>query len=451
MLDRFLFKKIDNSPLVVFRVFFGVLISLECYGAILTGWVKRNLIDPEFTFTFIGFEWLQPLPGAGMYFYFIVMGTLGILIALGYKYRLAILSFTLLWAGVYLMQKTAYNNHYYLLLLISGMMFFLPANKYCSMDARTNPRIKENAMFAYVKWIIVLQLLLVYTYAGLAKMYGDWLDFSVIKILFRSKIDYPLVGGLLQHSLIHKFVGLSGILFDLLIVPALLWKPTRKWAFLASIFFHLFNSIIFQIGIFPYLSLAFTLFFFPPELIRSIFLKKKTPYLIGNPQTPQNKRWIIGLLSLYFLVQLILPLRHYFIQDNVLWTEEGHRLSWRMMLRSRQGITNFRVVNKTTGDIYLVDQDNYLTSAQQGKTASYPDFIWQFAQHLKEEYREKGEEVSVFVDSKVGVNGKPYQLFIDPRTDLANVPWNYFWHNTWIMPSKTMDSPLGIGHGKTHY
>lgn len=451
MLDRFLFTRIDNSPLLVFRMFFGVLISFECYGAILTGWVRRNLIEPKFTFNFIGFEWLQPLPGPGMYIYFLVMGTLGILITLGFKYRFSILAFTLLWAGTYLMQKTAYNNHYYLLLLLSGLMFFLPANKNYSLDARSTPGIREHTMFSYVKWIIVLQLLIVYTYAAIAKMYGDWLDFSIIEILFKAKIDYPLVGALLQDPTVHKFIGLSGILFDLFIVPALLWKRTRKWAFVASIFFHLFNSIIFQIGIFPYLSLAFTLFFFPPEMIRRIFLKGKTPVFGERLQVPENKNWVKGLLGFYFLIQLLLPIRHYFIKDDVLWTEEGHRLSWRMMLRSRQGIITYRVVNKTTGDVHMVDQDAYLTKAQQRKTASYPDFIWQFARHLKQEYRSRGEEVSVFVDSRVGVNGKPFAPFIDPETDLANEPWNYFWHNAWILPSRTEAVILDNAPRDTHF
>ncbi|HSR60491.1 MAG TPA: HTTM domain-containing protein, partial [Robiginitalea sp.] len=68
-MKRLLFSRIDNSPLVLFRICFGVLIALECFGAIATGWVRRTLVEPEFTFPFIGFEWLQPLPGMGMYGY----------------------------------------------------------------------------------------------------------------------------------------------------------------------------------------------------------------------------------------------------------------------------------------------------------------------------------------------------------------------------------------------
>ena len=435
MLDRFLFKQIDNSPLLIFRVFFGILVSLECYGAIATGWVRKNLIDPEFTFNFIGFDWLQPLPGIGMYLYFIAMGTLGICIALGYRYRFSAAAFALLWTGVYLMQKTAYNNHYYLLVLIALIMTFLPANRDYSLDAKRNPSIKANHMSAYIKWAIVFQLFIVYTYASLAKMYGDWLDFSIIEILFKNKKSYPIIGGLLQEPLVHRVVGVSGILFDFLIVPALLWKPTRKWAFFASIFFHLFNSIVFQIGIFPYLALAFTVFFFEPETIRKLFFKKKAPYQGGAIIVPPQRELVLGILSLYFLIQLALPIRHYFIKDDVLWTEEGHRLSWRMMLRSRTGITTFRIVNHTNGNSYLVNLDDYLTRGQKSKIKSYPDFMWQFAQRLKWEYDEKGEDISVFVNSRVSVNGKPYQEFIDPKIDLGRVSWNYFGHNDWILPS----------------
>lgn len=435
MLDRFLFKQIDNSPLLIFRIFFGILVSLECYGAIATGWVKKNLIDPEFTFNFIGFDWLQPLPGIGMYLYFVAMGTLGICIALGYRYRWSAAAFALLWTGVYLMQKTAYNNHYYLLVLIALIMTFLPANRNYSLDAKRDPSIRTSHMSAYIKWAIVLQLFMVYTYASVAKLYGDWLDFSIIEILFKNKKSYPIIGGLLQEPMVHSVVGVSGILFDLLIVPAFLWKPTRKWAFFASIFFHLFNSIVFQIGIFPYLALAFTVFFFEPESIRKLFFKKKEPYQGDAIVVPPQKKLVLGVLSLYFLIQLALPVRHYFIKDDVLWTEEGHRLSWRMMLRSRTGITTFSIVNHTTGNSYLVNLDDYLTRGQKSKIKSYPDFMWQFAQRLKREYTERGEDISVFVNSRVSVNGKPYQEFIDPKIDLASASWNYFGHNDWILPS----------------
>ncbi|MFN2260768.1 MAG: HTTM domain-containing protein, partial [Psychroflexus sp.] len=63
MMNNFLFKRIDNSALVTFRIIFGLLITLEAWGAIFTGWVRKTLVEPSFTFNFIGLDFLQPLPG----------------------------------------------------------------------------------------------------------------------------------------------------------------------------------------------------------------------------------------------------------------------------------------------------------------------------------------------------------------------------------------------------
>ncbi|RZV70910.1 MAG: HTTM domain-containing protein [Flavobacteriaceae bacterium] len=435
-LSELLFKKIDNSALIVFRVIFGLLLILESVGAILTGWVKRTLIEPEFTFSFIGFEWLQPLPGNGMYFYYLLMGLLGLMVMLGYKYRFAMIAFTILWAGSYFMQKASYNNHYYLLILISGIMALLPANRLYSIDAQKNPNIRQEFMLSWCKWIIVLQLFIVYTYASVAKMYPDWLDLTVAKNLMASKKDYFLIGELLQQRWLHYLLTYAGILFDLLIVPALLWKPTRKWAFIASIFFHLFNSFVFQIGIFPYLSLAFTLFFFEPKTIQRIFLKKKQFYDAESLSLPKNRKIFLLAASVYFMIQLALPIRHWFIKGDVLWTEEGHRLSWRMMLRSKHGLTNYRLIDKQTGEKTDVNLNNYLSPKQKRIATTKPDVIWQFAQHLKREYAKEGKDISVFVSGNLSINGKEYKPFIDSEVDLAAVEWDALRHSEWILPSE---------------
>ena len=434
-MSSFLFKKIDNAGLILFRIFFGILISLECYGAILTGWVRTNLVEPTFNFSFIGFEWLNTITGPGMYAYFIVMGTLGIFISIGYKYRYSMLAFALLWTSVYLMQKTSYNNHYYLLMLISWIMVFFPASTDISVDSKKNPELRTNKMYAYYKYIIVLQLIIVYTYASVAKLYADWLDFGFIKILMQGKANYFLIGEFLQQAWVHKVVAVFGILFDLLIIPALLWKPSRKIAFILAVFFHLFNSIVFQIGIFPSLALAFTVFFFEPKKLRKIFVMIEKKNVSTVVATPKHKNIIIGVWVIYFLFQLGLPVRHHFFKGDVLWNEQGHRLSWRMMLRSRSGSVSFKTVDKKTNEEKRINLDNYLTKKQRRKIGAYPDFIWQFAQHLKDEAQKNNKDIAVYVNSRVSINGKPYQPFIDPKVDLAQEKWHHFKHNTFILPS----------------
>src|SRR5690606_23487389 len=127
------------------------------------------------------------------------------------------IAFTILWTAVYLMQKSAYNNHYYLLILISLFMCFLPANRAYSIDARKNPEIRSDFMPSYVKWIFVLQLFIMYTYASIAKLYVDWLDLGIVRILMLDKAGYHFIGGLLQETWVHAIIGRTGILFDFLI------------------------------------------------------------------------------------------------------------------------------------------------------------------------------------------------------------------------------------------
>lgn len=437
MLNKWLFTRVDNSALVVFRIIFGLLIALEAFGAIFTGWIRRTLMEPEETFTFIGFEFLQPLPGNGMLYYYGVMGLFGLLVMIGYKYRFAIIAYTVMWAGVYLMQKSSYNNHYYLLMLLCIIMSFLPANGYASIDAQKNPKLRDISMPRWVWVVIVLQMWIVYTYAAIAKLYPDWLDGTFPAVLMKSKQDYWLVGEFLQQPWVHYSITGFGFFFDLLIIPLLLWRKTRIFAFIAAIFFHLFNSIIFQIGIFPYLSLAFILFFFPSEKINSIFLRKKKPYYDKKQiLIPSYRNFLVAGMAVWFIVQISLPARHWFFQDDVLWTEEGHRLSWRMMLRNKGGAGVFKVVEKGTKDTVYVNERKYVSPKQMRSLLSKPDIIWQFSQRLKRDYAREGKDVQVFVDSRVSVNGRPLQRLIDPKVDIAAEKWHHFKHHDWILPSK---------------
>jgi vitamin K-dependent gamma-carboxylase len=436
MLDKWLFRRIDNSALIVFRIIFGVLLAAEAFGAIFTGWIRRAFIDPQFTFNFIGFEFLQPLPGNGMLWYYGLMGVFGLFVMVGFKYRFSIFMYAIMWAAVYLMQKSSYNNHYYLLMLLCFLMVLFPAHKYASVDAWRNPRIKEISMPRWIWLLIVLQLWILYTYAAIAKLYPDWLDGTLPGLLMKARADYWLVGDLLQQEWVHLSIAWFGFLFDLLIIPLLLWKRTRIFAFLAAIFFHLFNSAIFHIGIFPYLALAFTLFFFPTEKINRYFLWKKPHYSAGEIKVPPYRNLIISFFSVWLLVQVALPVRHWFIEDDVLWTEEGHRLSWRMMLRSKSGVIQYKVVDRERPqDTIFIQNSKYLSPKQMRALPSKPDMIWQFAQRLEKEFEQDGKDVEIYVDSKVSINGRPYQPFIDPKVDLAAEEWEHLRHHDWILPS----------------
>ncbi len=426
------FKQIDNSPLVIFRVAFGFLCFMEAAGAMALGWVERTFIEPKFTFPFMGFEWLQPLPDNWMYLWFSLMAIFGLGMMFGFFYRASAWGWAILWAGVYLMQKSSYNNHYYLLMLLSFLMAILPAHRYFSLDVRRKPSLKKLSMPAWCRWIFIAQMAIVYTYAAIAKLYPDWWSGRFAAQSFNGRYESEHLVSIFENPDFQLFVSYGGFFFDLLIVPLLLMKRTRNFALFLSIFFHLFNSFVFQIGIFPYLALALIVFFYNPETIRKRFLPKKPVFSLTQIIIPKYSKFLVFSISFFLIINLLLPLRHHLISDNVFWTEEGHRLSWRMMLSSRGGYAIFTVKNKETGQTQRIRNSDYLSSKQERRVATNPDMIWQFAQILKKEFAEKGQDVAVYARTYKYINGRRSKPLTDETVDLSSVKWKTFGHQDWL-------------------
>ncbi len=441
-LNQYLFSPVDNSPLVLFRVVFGALIALEAGGAIVTGWVRRVFVEPQFTFNFIGFDWLQPLVGETMYFVYATMAVLGIMVMVGLYYRIAVGGYGLLWTVCYLLQKSSYNNHYYLLILLCGLMALVPAHRYYSLDVKLGHTEKSLTCPRWCLLIFIVQVSIVYPFAAIAKLYPDWLAGVPIAMWMRGKADFWLIGPWLQQAWLQQSIIYGGIAFDGLIVPLLLWKRTRLYAFVIGIFFHLFNSAVFHIGIFPYMMIGICVFFFPPEQVRRQFFRRKAEPNVRAANTYPVRHGLVTLLAIYFAWQIYLPLRHHHYPGDVLWTEEGHRMAWRMMLRSRQGSINFSVEDTATGERWPVSLADHLTSKQQRKVASHPDIIWQFAQHLEQAYQQQGyADVAVYADAQVSINGSRMSQLTDPTVDLTEVDWQRFRHAEWILPRSVNTNP----------
>ena len=193
-LFQLLYKPVDNSPLILFRICFGFLLFYHCFSYTQEGKVFTYFIEPPYTFTFIGFEFLQPLPGNGMYFYFGLMALLGLMIMLGAWYRFSMASFTLLWTGIYLMQKSGYNNHYYLVCLLCWLMCFMPANKNYAVDVWRKPQLKKDTCYNWVTLVFIIQTAIIYFFAAASKLNTDWLSGKYIAIQFEGLGKHHLLG-----------------------------------------------------------------------------------------------------------------------------------------------------------------------------------------------------------------------------------------------------------------
>lgn len=439
MLGRFqswLFTPKDNSPLVLFRALLGLLLFLESFGALLTGWVRRTFVESKMTIPFNGFDWLATLlHGEIMYVWYGLLSLFGIGIMLGYKYKWSVAGYGIFWTCTYLIQKTHYNNHYYLMIIICAVMLLLPAQRYFSLDAR-NPNKRSLSCPNWCYFLLIGLFWIVYTYASANKIYPAWLASKPISMWFGAKTDYWLIGPLLGQDWMPPLISYGGIFFDGLIIPALLWKRTRKFAFWLNIPFHLFNSVVFQIGIFPYLMIAITVLFFPPEQIRTLFFRQKPVLTEENAGSYRIRPFVTYSLLAFLLLNVLLPVRHHLFPGHVLHTEEGHRMSWRMMLRSRSGNIQIKWKHKETRKPEYVDLKDYLSSKQIRCVATHPDALYWFLQKIKKDYLEKGwdlDQYDLLVRCTVSVNREGYFDQYDPLRDMKDVEWHFFSHDDWIL------------------
>ena len=125
-INSYLSKSCNSSPLIVFRIAFGILMFISMIRFWLKGWIEELYINPKFHFSYFGFDWVKPF-GDFTYILFIVCALSSILVSIGYKYRFSIIIFFLSFTYIELMDKTTYLNHYYLISILSFLMinFFL--------------------------------------------------------------------------------------------------------------------------------------------------------------------------------------------------------------------------------------------------------------------------------------------------------------------------------------
>jgi hypothetical protein len=355
---------------------------------------------------------------------------------LGFFFRLSLAGYLVLWSWAYLTQSASYNNHYYLMILLCFLLLLTPANSWASLDARRRPELRRLDCPRWCVLIFIVQIAIVYVYGGIVKLYPDWLEGRPVRIWFGVLADSPFIGPLVQQEWFLWVVVYGGILFDLFIVPLLLWRRTRPAAFLISVAFHLLNSIMFRIGVFPYLALGFSVFFFPPEAVRRLFFRRRTNAPVSvRSEVSRRERIAVAALALYFVVQVALPLRHWVYPGYVHWNEDGHRMSWHMMSRTKQGSIYFRLRDPESGRTWSVAPHERLSRKQMGKFATRPDMIWQFAQRLARESRAAGiDRVEVRAIGVVSLNGRRPQSFVDPDVDLASTKWSYLGPTEWILP-----------------
>ena len=379
-----------------------------------------------------------------MYIHFALLGLASLCVALGFRYRLSIIAFFLLFNYVELIEKTTYLNHYYWVSLASLLMIFLPLNRYASMDAWRNPSLRADTVQAWVMWALRAQVGVVYFFGGVAKLNPDWLlRGQPMRIWLYNSSDLFLIGPLLREEWVAFAMSWCGAAFDLTIVCWLLWRRSRPLAYAVLVVFHVATWLLFPIGMFPWIMIFASLIFFSPDWphrLKARVLGRREPPSEpvtgeGDDVSPSRRVIAAAALALVFvLAQFATPLRHWAYPGNVRWNDEAYRFSWRVMLTEKTGHVRFRVTLPTLGETRLVYPEDYLTPIQTERMAYQPDMILATARLIADDFRSLDGAAEVRADAFVSFNGRPVARFVDPAVDLARIDPG-IWPKRWVLPA----------------
>jgi vitamin K-dependent gamma-carboxylase len=419
----------DAAALAVFRMAFGLLVSVSAARFLAYGWVDALFSSP-FRFQYFGFGWV-PSPGVeGVRAMFVALVVLGLMVAAGALYRVSIVLLFVVFTWVQLLDVSNYLNHYYLVSLLGLLLCFMPLHSMWSVDAWLRPGLRCETLPAWCTQLLRFQVGLVYVFAAIAKFNSDWLVHGApLHLWLSARAQW------LTSAEVAWFFSWGGFLFDLTAPFLLSFKRTRKFAYVAVIGFHLTTSLLFPIGMFPFIMMVSTLIFFEPSWPRR-WLKSVVP-TAAPISTP---RWVLVPIALWCAVQVALPLRTFFYGGDVSWHEQGMRFSWRVMTREKNGSVTYVVRHRSTGREWHVTPKQYLSAVQERELSVQPDLILQLGRHIGAEFRARGEDVEVRADTLVSLNGRPAEPLIDGSVDLLTLT-DGIGNARWITPVPST-SPL---------
>jgi hypothetical protein len=416
---------------------FGAIVTMSALRFLANGWIDQLYVGPRFHFRYWGLGWL-PLPSPAVTeALFVGMALLGVLVAAGLWFRAAVALLFLVFTYLQLVDVANYLNHYYLVSLLAALLFFIPAHRAFSIDARLRPAIRTGTLPAWCTYLLRFQVAVVYVNAGLAKATGDWLlHAQPLNIWLAARTDLPVIGPYLDLPAAAYLAAWAGFLFDTTIAFFLLWRRSRPLAYVAVLAFHLMTHLLFpMIGMFPVIMVVAALVFFDPSWPRTVarrlggrrllgraWAAARTPGLPAAAAALRGRRLGAGLAiaGAFMLGQIALPLRAHLYGGNVSWHEQGMRFSWRVMTRAKNGSVTFMVRDPRSGREWQISPGKYLTPVQEREMAVQPDLILQLAHQIARDFASAGQPgVEVRADAYASLNGRRAARLVDPGVDLA--------------------------------
>jgi vitamin K-dependent gamma-carboxylase len=112
--------------------------------------------------------------------------------------------------------------------------------------------------------------------------------------------------------------------------PLLLFEKTKKIPLLFGCLFHLSNSMLFTIGVFPALMLSTMVLYIDPNTLRGILGYSRNLRTVSSPKdSTLSVKFYITLI--FILLNVLIPLRPFIFTSRPNWSSQVY-FNWRMML-----------------------------------------------------------------------------------------------------------------------
>lgn len=449
-LRQWLAAPIPAQSLAVTRILFGAILVWDYFRFLIGNRIYNYYVVSPVQFPYFGLNFIEPLPEPWIHIAWGAVGVSAALVALGLFFRFAIVIFIVVFGYFFLLDRVQYLNHNYMVLLYAALLAVSPANRIWSLDARFGLVGRSEWIPRWPVTALKLQTEIILIFAGLVKITDDWLRGQPLRIWLPAREDAVFYGALFQDEFVIVAAAWGVVVLHIVGAPLLLYRKTRFPVFLIYVFFHVSNAALFNLGIFPWLTIAVTLIFFEPDWpsrVRRWFRtglgsRDRSPAFsraAASMPVPPIRKGLMVLLVVWFTIQLVLPVRQAIFPNLVGWTGDGHRFSWRMRVYSNRVEGGYLSVNPATGEEIFIDPAWVVGPRNARYILSRADISRDFAIWWEKRLQiySGWPSAEVYARYTVSLNGRPAQTFIDPEVDLTEVERNLLKPDPWIMPLET--------------
>uniref|UniRef100_UPI00358FDD9E vitamin K-dependent gamma-carboxylase isoform X2 n=1 Tax=Myxine glutinosa TaxID=7769 RepID=UPI00358FDD9E len=245
----------DPASLAVFRILFGLLMVLDIPQERGLASLDKKYPPPPICH-FPLFHDFQPPPIDFLYLTYLLMfiGAVGIL--LGACFRVSALLFTVTYWFIFTLDKTTWNNHSYLYGIFGLLLSLTNSHHAWSVDGLIVRGGKRADIPLWNYTVVRAQVFIVYFIAGLKKLDFDWLAGYSMGKLGSHWLFQPFRLFLSEEMICWLVVHGGGFGLDISAGFLLIFPVTRLLGLVMTSYFHIMNSQLFNIGMFPYAMLA---------------------------------------------------------------------------------------------------------------------------------------------------------------------------------------------------